>query len=380
MALSIFIDALPYSEIVEEYHNWFKNMQIAELQPNIAYSSSLHWQLYCNKYPDDRGSFVDWTKVPENNSKVKMIANILKPLDAIDPIAFFVKKVLDRVVFKKNIFANIPFAVRGDFSEKGEYLFWDRNVYSKEKAFEGYTVISQDEGHITFEKVIENFNDAIENKNKNIFVVFGFADSMGHKCKRGQLYHEKLHPYMEELSKSIQRYLTSYPNEEVVITSDHGMSTIEKKIELGLEKKFGKQGRNSYIAYCDSCMMCIWSSNQKLLDDIGQYLQLHNEGHLLTEEERIYYRVSDRRFGDLIYNLREGNVFANSWFGKGIRRHPDGEGMHGFWPERSAKDQMASIILINGHRRLESFYTYKQAHLLLMKIMQGEKDEIFPQR
>ena len=62
MPLSIFIDALPYNEIVSNYKNWFSDMQISELIPNIAYSSSLHWQLYCNKYPDERGIMVDWVK------------------------------------------------------------------------------------------------------------------------------------------------------------------------------------------------------------------------------------------------------------------------------------------------------------------------------
>ena len=54
MPLSIFVDALPFNEMKENYEKELSSMQIAELVPNIAYSSSLHWQLYCNKYPDDR--------------------------------------------------------------------------------------------------------------------------------------------------------------------------------------------------------------------------------------------------------------------------------------------------------------------------------------
>jgi hypothetical protein len=45
MPLSLFCDALPYSEMSVQYKDWFDKLQLAPLMPNIAYSSSLHWQL-----------------------------------------------------------------------------------------------------------------------------------------------------------------------------------------------------------------------------------------------------------------------------------------------------------------------------------------------
>ena len=141
------------------------------------------------------------------------------------------------------------------------------------------------------------------------------------------------------------------------------MSTINEKVNLCLENKFGKQNKKSYIAYSDSAIMCIWSENEKLKKEITKYLNSRGEGHLLTEEERKKYRTADRKFGDLIFNLREGYVFAENWFGKSIRKpSPDGAGMHGFWPELSAKDQMACILLINGRQKLEKLYDYPKAN------------------
>ena len=103
-----------------------------------------------------------------------------------------------------------------------------------------------------------------------------------------------------------------------------------------------------------------------------EYLATRTEGHLLTEEERTYFRATDRKFGDILYILREGNVFADNWFGKSIRKpNPDGAGMHGFWPEWEAKDQMACVALMGGERTLQERYDYPAVHTLIKEIMKG---------
>lgn len=373
MALSIFADALPYSEMVQNYKNWLPNMQLSELQPNIAYSSSLHWQLYCDKYPDDRKTFVDWGMVSEKNRAVRIIASIFTPFDRGGIFSIVTKKGLDRVVFRRNAFANIPMKFRKDFSEIGQYLFWDKEVYGKEPIFDGFLVISQDEGHISFDEAIARLEDVIGNNEKNIMFVTGFPDQLGHKTRRGDLYSKRLAPYMDKMRSVMAKYNELFPEEEILLVSDHGMSTIESRIDLGLEARFGKQSKNTYIAYSDSCVMCIWSKKSELLKKISDYLNTRKEGHLLSDEERIYYRATDQQFGNLIYILREGTCFANSWFGKSLRKpSADGEGMHGFWPERSAKDQMASVVMISKKRKIDDFYTYSTVHALIKNVMQGK--------
>ncbi|MDO5479336.1 MAG: alkaline phosphatase family protein [Clostridia bacterium] len=205
-----------------------------------------------------------------------------------------------------------------------------------------------------------------------MFAVFGFADMMGHKCRRGELYSERLRPYMTELKKTIDLYKEKNPEEEVLIVSDHGMSTVRKKINPELTKYFGKQGDKTYIAYCDTAVMCVWTKDKNLEEKIAEHLSSIEEGHLLTEEERAYFGAADKKFGDLIYILREGNVFADNWFGKSVKKpNPDGSGMHGFWPEREAKDQMACIILSGKRRKLNDLYDYKAANKLITEVMKG---------
>ena len=104
MPLSIFVDALPYNEIKANYKVAFENMQIAEMIPNIAYSSSLHWQLYCDKYPDDRGVLVDWVRSPEKNKGIRFLSTLLSPLDYAGDLGVVAKKVMDRFLFRRNAF------------------------------------------------------------------------------------------------------------------------------------------------------------------------------------------------------------------------------------------------------------------------------------
>ena len=372
MPLSIFIDALPYNEIEKNYKGYFDNMQVSELLPNIAYSSSLHWQLYCDKYPDDRGVLVDWVKEPETNKAIRLISTVLTPLDSMGDLGVIAKKVLDRFVFRKNAFANIPFKFRKHFTEKGKYLFWDKDTYGKEDIFKGYDVVSQDEGHLSFEKTIEKLEASIKDHNKDIFAVFGFADALGHKCERGEKYSERLRPFMIKLFDVIKEYKKLYPNEAVLIVSDHGMSTVKNTIDLELTKKFGKQSKNSYIAYCDTAVMCIWAKDEKLRNDISEYLKTKDEGHLLTDADREYYKATDKKFGDIIYILREGTIFSENWFGKSLKKQSgDGFGMHGFWPEWKSYDQNACVILIDGKTELKEKYDYQSVNKLINEVMRG---------
>lgn len=370
MALSIFVDALPFTELNNNYSKWFENQQLASLLPNIAYSSSLHWQLYCDKYPDDRGVLVDWCMEDERDPKIRAISKYFCFMDDLGDLGIIFKKVLSKYIFKRNAFANIPFSLRGYFSEKGKYLFWDSETYRNESIFDRYVVVSQDEGHLSFDCAISKLHTTIETGAENIFFNTGFADSIGHVNRRGVRYSKMLSLGMKMLHDEIALYLQKHPTEEVLIISDHGMSTINEIIDFGLERHFGKQGKNSYIAYSDSCIMCVWVYDESLRASISNFLQSRNEGHLLTEEERAYYRAKNRKFGDYILILKEGVCFSNNWFGKSFKKqNANGCGMHGFWPEWSALNQLASIVLINGKRRLSERYTYPSANQLINEVM-----------
>ncbi|MBQ4082554.1 MAG: hypothetical protein IJC55_04580 [Clostridia bacterium] len=371
MPLSIFVDALSYTYLREQYKTLAPDADLAPLRPNIGYSSVLHCQLYCNRYPDARGTFVDWTKKPEPNRSVRVLSRLLQPLDHIAPLGWLSRKALDRIFFRSNTFANIPYRFRPLFSNCGKYLFFDRKNLENEEIFAGYCVVLQDEGRRSLADCMDEFLNLIQHDTKNIFLSFGFADQIGHTCQRGAQYNARLQESVRMLFDGIAQYHERFAQEEILLVSDHGMSTVQQSVRIDLQRHFGKESPKTYFCYRDTAVMCVFATQNALKETIAAYLQSLPYGHLLTESQRQYYGVTDRDFGDLIFVLHEGFVFEDNWFGKAARRSLHCGSSHGFWHGEGICDQTASVLLISQKRALQPFYEYPQAYELIRSVMQG---------
>lgn len=370
--ISLFIDALPYSYISKRYKD-NQNIQIAPLLQNVGYSSSLHWELYCDIYPDNNGFFVDWVQENEPSQVICFLSKVLAFTDLCGDLGVYCRKILDRVIFRRNAFANIPFKFRPYFRNKSDYLFWNIKNYGSFDLFKPYCYAMQDEGHKSFEENLQLLRRHIHDGQKNIFGVFGEIDSVGHKFPRGEEYDHLVDVMMNTLFEAFDEYLCKYPDESILIVSDHGMSTISELVDVALDTKFGCQSKKRYIAYNDTAIMCVFCKDDVLRHEIESYLQTFDCGHVLADEERSHYGLTSKKYGDIIFNLKEGYGFKENWFGKSIRKDYDYQvGMHGFWPEWSASDQLASIILINGKMKLDEKYEYKTAYQLINEVMRNE--------
>ena len=371
MPLSIFVDALSYTYLCEQYKALAPDADLAPLRPNIGYSSVLHWQLYCNRYPDARGTFVDWTKKPESKRSVRVLCRLLQPLDHVAPLGWFSRKVLDRVFFRSNTFANIPYRFRPLFSNCGKYLFFDGKNLENEENFAGYSAVLQDEGHRSLTDCMDEFLNLIQRDTKNIFLSFGFADQIGHTCQRGKEYDARLQEPVRMLFDGIAQYHKRFVQEEILLVSDHGMSTVQQSVQINLQQHFGKESSKTYFCYRDTAVMCVFASKEALKKQLAEYLKNLPYGHLLTEQQRERYGVTDPKFGDLIFILHEGFVFEDNWFGKAARRTSRCGSSHGVWHGESLCDQTASVMLISQKRALQPFYEYPQAYELIRSVMQG---------
>ena len=70
--------------------------------------------------------------------------------------------------------------------------------------------------------------------------------------------------------------------------------------------------------FLDSTFLRIWSKDNRLLMEIKEFLSTLNSGHLIDEQERIKYGVTNREFGDLIFRAEEGVMFfPNFWYQDG---------------------------------------------------------------
>ncbi|HPQ48181.1 MAG TPA: alkaline phosphatase family protein [Clostridia bacterium] len=373
MPFCIFMDALSFSYAYNM--NLGSDVQIAGLKPDVGYSSNLHWQLFCNMYPDEIGFFTDWSRKPEPDRAIRMAAGSLKFLDGMKYPALIAKRVLGITFFKgRSGFANIPFRFRKDFRFDADYLFNDCSRLLQNRQFMDYSMVIEKTDTADLGDVIGQFDNHLKNNEKKIFCALSFPDYIGHKTGPGEEFNSRMKPLIKSIKDMIEGYVSLWPHEPILIVSDHGMSRVNEKIDIGLEKVFGRQGNSTYIAFRDSEIMRVYSGDKHLLAQIGRYLEECSQGHLMTESERVHYGVTSTDFGDLIFILHEGYSFRDNWYGKSLR--PDKGrygGGHGFWPFSLSDDGKAVLMLMNSDIRLDDEYDYKKAYTLISSIMGGHE-------
>jgi len=370
MPLIAFVDGLPYTYARERQASWMSNASVSALRPNVGYSSNLHWELFCGLYPDDLGFFTDWARKAESRLTVKAISHLLGPLDRIGDAGVVARKVFDKFVFREPALANIPSRFRKLFSNQASYLLASTPSASRIPHTQGYTFVLQDEGNVPFEENDRNLRCQIESEAVDVFTAFSFADAIGHRLGRGEAYDRELDLHMNALRRTFDRYLGINPEQEVLLISDHGMSTVHDQTDLSLESKFGRQSETRYIAYTDTAILRVFIHDEHLIDGMANYLSSRTDGHLLNDHERSQNGVVSRRHGDLIFVLNEGIVFGDNWFGKSLRRQKGRPyGMHGFWP--TGLDQYGVIYSLNRPAPLAEEYSYSEAHKLVQRAILG---------
>lgn len=113
-----------------------------------------------------------------------------------------------------------------------------------------------------------------------------------------------------------------------VVMSDHGMCQVRETINM--EKILSKvQVRllHDYLVFFDSTMAKFWFFDESVRETIERAVSNINKGRFLSLTERKTMKLStDRKYGDLIYALDEGNVIYPDFF----HRSQPVRGMHGY--------------------------------------------------
>ena len=132
-------------------------------------------------------------------------------------------------------------------------------------------------------------------------------------------------------------YAVAQSRYEVVrlhLFSDHGMTDTREISPMmqGIESLGLRFGRD-YVAAWDSTMVRFWfPESSSVRTTVTDWLQQHGEGRIIPEAElkTLGCHFPDGRYGELIYLLNNGIIFAPSFMNQ--RRVP---GMHGFHPSES---------------------------------------------
>lgn len=119
---------------------------------------------------------------------------------------------------------------------------------------------------------------------------------------------------------------------EVAIFGDHGMVSVTEWVNVGRQLDvLTKRHRGELLMFLDSTLVRLWVSDKRVANEatgvLAQVPQLRRVYPDYAHERGIAYR--HRRFGDFIYEAREGALVHPSYFSRG--RPP--AGMHGYGPE-----------------------------------------------
>ena len=121
------------------------------------------------------------------------------------------------------------------------------------------------------------------------------------------------------------------------VFSDHGMSdtttvsTLLPKWNREIKAKYGRD----YVSVWDSTMARFWFNNDTVRAEATDWLRAQTDGRILTEQELRRWRCwwDDSRYGELIYLLPPGSIFAPSFMNQGFVA-----GMHGYEVEHEECD------------------------------------------
>ena len=167
---------------------------------------------------------------------------------------------------------------------------------------------------------------------------------------------------LNELSGFVNNLVTLFkennPGGNIIIFSDHGMSRVEKIINVESKVKgIGLRDGIDYLSFYDATMARFWFFNEeskmKIIDQLGTI----EEGRMLQNSElkKAGLNFKDRTFGDLIFATKPGvMIFPNYFQGKKLFR-----AVHGHCPP--SQDEYAFFITdkdveLGGEIRMENLF------------------------
>jgi predicted AlkP superfamily pyrophosphatase or phosphodiesterase len=141
-------------------------------------------------------------------------------------------------------------------------------------------------------------------------------------------------PYYETIERVDRRLaeLWELLNERgggrLILVSDHGMAPVTRYVAFELEREVpGVGSRFGY--FVDATMARVWCGDVAVRREVEQWLARKAlPGRVLSAAERAEWGIGSQQFGDVLFLLDEGVMFAPNFFGDlGCKA------MHGYWPE-----------------------------------------------
>jgi Type I phosphodiesterase / nucleotide pyrophosphatase len=199
-------------------------------------------------------------------------------------------------------------------------------------------------------EILERAREDIESGNEVFYFLYLCQiDGFLHR-NRGEeaLVNQRLAWYEQQLRKIYSCALGRDPEATMTIASDHGMTPVHSTYDLvGRIGGLGFEMPTHYLAVYDSTMARYWFFDQAVRGAIITELESTTCGKILSDSEleTLGILFPDRRYGEIVFLLDPGWLFARSDFNGG-GWNPSG--MHGYHPSDANSD---AIFLSNRQPR-----------------------------
>ncbi len=226
-----------------------------------------------------------------------------------------------------------------DFSEK--YYTPDRMSLGSHKTLFDYLReddkkwlwIAYPDGPGTTVGVLAEFNRNFSRDQEFIYLHFSELDWAGHEFGP---HSDEQKNVLREIDEAIRKVFAelnqSFDVVQGIIFGDHGQVRIKNNIDI--QSLLGDSRlvpEKDYICFLDSTQARFWCFNDVARKRIAALLANIPDGILLAESdlERLHFRFSDHRFGELIFVMNdETGIFPNYF-----QREKAFKGLHGYLPE-----------------------------------------------
>jgi hypothetical protein len=330
-SLIIFIDALPFHEGAVLAKR-LSATTYKKMIPGVGYSINVKAELFAGLQPDQVGFFCEWN-YKQDATWLKKWEPVLKLIDMLIPRYSIPDRIVRRVLGKfigKKIFA-IPYGLLPLLEHAGEtayeYEFPHETILSKNK----FERLLYSQHGVDDQKLFRLAQEKIRQENtERLFVGTAELDGiMHHYGMDSPQYSRQIELINTEVAVVVEEFLKKHPNGNYFVFSDHGMARVDKAVTYEIEKLFGKAGKGSYVYSVDATFFRIWILDKTLAEPIARSMAEIEDGHILSDQERILLGIVDKAaHGDIIFLLNEGCQFSPSFYGKNISR-----AMHGYDPE-----------------------------------------------
>lgn len=313
MNLLIFIDGLSFKN--SKKMTFLNDFKVKKIIPGIGFSNNIYAEIVTGKTPDQIGYFNEWTlkKSIRNSSRIPLY--FLDSFRNIKYLNLAVRFLLKKIGFN---FFNIPFAYFHNFKSNGPHHF---NFFKSPNLVKDFNFSISDASQI--ERGVGKRDEvAISNLYKlnssNIFLSLVDLDNISHIYGvNSSQYNRHLKFLNYEILRVLKFFIKKNSQERlnVFVFSDHGMSNVRNIVDFKVESYFGKPSSSTYHYFIDSTFLRIWTFNKRKNSKFLRFLKGINYGHVIDKNHRKIFGITNKEFGDIIFRLNEGFMFAPNFFG-----------------------------------------------------------------